>query len=258
MSSSNVRWDIRNSLGVLTFHRPEARNALTWDMYAALVEACDAADARDDIRVLIIRGSGGSFAAGTDISQFEPFTSGADGVAYEHRLDAIISRLERVTVPTIAEVDGAAVGGGALLALACDLRVCSPRARFGVPVSRTLGNCLSMVNAVRLMHLLGEARVRDLMLTGRLMDVDEARQLGLVSREAPSSSIEEATLALGAEIGTRARSTIMATRTLLQRLREARLAAVVASDDIVEACYGSDDFREGVRAFLEGRPPRFS
>jgi enoyl-CoA hydratase/carnithine racemase len=258
MSSSNVRWDIRNSLGVLTFHRPEARNALTWDMYAALVEACDAVDARDDIRVLIIRGSGGSFAAGTDISQFETFTSGADGVAYEHRLDAIISRLERVTVPTIAEVDGAAVGGGALLALACDLRVCSPRARFGVPVSRTLGNCLSMVNTVRLMHLLGEARVRDLMLTGRLMDVDEARQLGLVSREVPSSSIEEATLALGAELCTRARSTITATRTLLQRLREARLASVRASDDLVEACYGSDDFREGVRAFLEGRPPRFS
>ena len=257
MSSSNVRWDIRNSLGVLTFHRPEARNALTWDMYAALVEACDAVDARDDIRVLIIRGSGGSFAAGTDISQFETFTSGADGVAYEHRLDAIISRLERVTVPTIAEVDGAAVGGGALLALACDLRVCSPRARFGVPVSRTLGNCLSMANAVRLVHLLGEARVRDLMLTGRLMDVDEARQLGLVSREAPSSSIEEATLALGAELCTRAGSTITATRTLLHRLREARLASVMASDDLVEACYGSNDFREGVRAFLDGRPPRF-
>ena len=257
MSSSNVRWDIRNSLGVLTFHRPEARNALTWDMYAALEDACDAADTRDDIRVLIIRGSGGSFAAGTDISQFADFTSGADGVAYEQRLDAIISRLERVTVPTIAEVDGAAVGGGALLALACDLRVCSPRAKFGVPVARTLGNCLSMANAVRLVHLLGEARVRDLMLTGRLMEVDEARQLGLVTREAPSASLEEATLALGAELCTRARSTITATRTLLQRLRAARLP-LTAADDVVEACYGSDDFREGVRAFLEGRPPRFS
>lgn len=257
MSSSNVRWDIGNSLGVLTFNRPEARNALTWDMYAALEDACDAADARDDIRVLIIRGSGGSFAAGTDISQFEGFTSGADGIAYERRLDAILRRLEHVTVPTIAEVDGAAVGGGALLALACDLRVCSPRAKFGVPVARTLGNCLSMANAVRLVHVLGEARVRDLMLTGRLMDVDEARQLGLVTREAPSTSLEAATLALGAELCTRARSTITATRTLLQRLRATRLPSVSA-DDVVEACYGSDDFREGVRAFLDGRPPRFS
>jgi enoyl-CoA hydratase len=226
-------------------------------MYVALEDACDAADARDDIRVLIIRGSGGSFAAGTDISQFEGFTSGADGIAYERRLDAILSRLERVTVPTIAEVDGAAVGGGALLALACDLRVCSPRAKFGIPVARTLGNCLSMANAVRLVHVLGEARVRDLMLTGRLMDIDEVRQLGLVTREAPSTSLEEATLALGAELCTRARSTITATRTLLQRLRATRLPSVSA-DDVVEACYGSDDFREGVRAFLDGRPPRFS
>lgn len=256
MSSSNVRWDIRNSLGVLTFDRPEARNALTWDMYAALEEACDTVDANPDIRVLIIRGSGGAFAAGTDISQFEEFASGADGVAYERRLDAIISRLERVTVPTIAEVDGAAVGGGALLALACDLRVCSSRARFGIPVARTLGNCLSLANTIRLIGLVGEARLRDLMLTGRLMDVAEARQLGLVTREADAEHLEQAALALGAELCTRARSTITATRALLHRLREAR-TPIVGADDLVEACYGSDDFREGVRAFLEGRPPQF-
>ena len=146
MPSSDFAWDITGSSAVLTFTRPDARNALTWDMYDALERACEAADQDDGIRVLIIRGSGGAFAAGTDIAQFSSFASGADGVAYERRLDALADRLERVRVPTIAEVDGPAVGGGCLIAAVCDLRICSDRARFGVPVARTLGNCLSLAN----------------------------------------------------------------------------------------------------------------
>ena len=133
----------------MTLNRPEARNALTWDMYDALVEACDAGRSRSNVRVLIIRGSGGAFAAGTDISQFREFASGDAGVAYERRLDAVIDRIERLPIATIAEVDGAAVGGGCAIAMACDLRICSERAKFGVPVARTLGNCLSIANTAR-------------------------------------------------------------------------------------------------------------
>src|SRR5262245_20147099 len=143
MPSSNVVWDITGSIGTLSFNRPQARNALTWDMYDALAEACDASESPGGPRVPIIRGEGGAFAAGTDISQFAGFRTGADGVNYERRLDAAVDRLDELPIPTIAEVDGAAVGGGCLIALACDLRICSERARFGVPVSRTLGNCLS-------------------------------------------------------------------------------------------------------------------
>jgi enoyl-CoA hydratase/carnithine racemase len=257
MPSSNVAWDISGSIGTLTFTRPQARNALTWDMYDALERACQQADEDDRVRALIIRGSGGAFAAGTDISQFADFGSGEDGIRYERRLDALVDRLERVTVPTIAEIDGPAVGGGCLIAVACDLRICSDRARFGVPMARTLGNCLSMANMARLAGMLGTARVRDLLLTARLVDAAEALTIGLATRVVAQNQLSDETLILATELTARAPSTVTATKALLTRLRELRTPPPGAADDIIAACYGSADFREGVMAFTEGRPPKW-
>ena len=257
MPSSNVAWDIIDSVGILTFTRPHARNALTWDMYEALDRACAEAGTSAGLRALIIRGSGGSFAAGTDIAQFAGFASGADGVAYERRLDRMIDTLERVRVPTIAEVDGVAAGGGCLIALACDIRVCSPRAKFGIPVARTLGNCLSMANTVRLLDLVGPARLRDLMLTGRLVDAPEALALGFATRIVDGDALSAHVFALAAELASRAPSTVIATKAMLARLREFRTPPEGSADDIIAACYGSDHFREGVAAFNEGRPPKW-
>jgi enoyl-CoA hydratase/carnithine racemase len=257
MPSSNVAWDISGSVAVVTVNRPEARNALTWDMYDALVEACDAAEADQRVRVLIIRGSGGSFAAGTDIAQFREFANGDAGVAYERRLDAVIDRLERLPIATIAEVDGAAVGGGCAIAMACDLRICSDRARFGVPVARTLGNCLSMANTARMVDLIGPARTRDLLLTGRLIDAREAVAAGLANLVVPASELEQETVRIAAELSTRARSTIGATKAVLLRLRDHRRPPAGSADDIIRDCYGSAEFKEGVKAFLEGRKPIF-
>lgn len=258
MPSSNLDWDINGSVGVVTFNRPETRNALTWDMYDALVAACDTAEAADEVRVLIIRGAGGAFAAGTDISQFREFANGDAGVAYERRLDAVIDRIERLPMPTIAEVDGAAVGGGCAIALACDFRICSDRARFGVPVSRTLGNCLSIANTARLVDLLGVALTKDLLLSGRLIDADEAQQRGLATLVLPVDQLEGETIKIAAELSTRAPSTVRATKAMLLRLRDHRCPPAGSADDILRACYGSDDFKEGVAAFLDGRKPRFS
>jgi enoyl-CoA hydratase/carnithine racemase len=258
MPSSNLAWDINGSVGVVTFNRPEARNALTWDMYDALVEACDAAEADPDVRVLIIRGSGGAFAAGTDISQFRDFATGDAGVAYERRLDAVIDRIERLPIVTIAEVDGPAVGGGCAIAMACDLRICSERARFGVPVSRTLGNCLSIANTARMVDLVGVAMTRDLMLTGRLVDADEAYRARLATRVYLAAELADEVMTIAAELATRARSTIAATKAMLLRLRDHRRPPAGSADDILRECYGSAEFKEGVAAFLEGRKPRWS
>ena len=255
MPSSNVVWDIDGSVGTLTFNRPQARNALTWDMYDALTEACEQVDATPHLRVLIVRGAGEAFAAGTDIAQFRDFTSGEAGIEYERRLDAVIDRLERVTRPTIAAIDGAAVGGGCAIALACDMRLCTPRARFGIPVSRTLGNCLSIANTARLVDLIGPARVKDLLFTGRLIDADEAMTLGLATRIAPPETLDAEVRVLALELAQRASSTIAATKALLQRIRDHRRPP--PADDIIAACYASDDFREGVAAFLDGRKPRW-
>jgi enoyl-CoA hydratase/carnithine racemase len=257
MPSSNVAWEINESVAVVTLNRPEARNALTWDMYDALVEACDTAEASADVRVLIIRGSGGAFAAGTDISQFREFTDGDDGVAYERRLDAVIDRIERLSVATMAEIDGAAAGGGCAIAMACDLRICSERARFGVPVSRTLGNCLSMANTARMVDLIGPALTRALLLTGRMIDAQDALNAGLATIVFPSGELQQEAYKIAAELSTRACSTIKATKAMLIRLRDHRRPPAGIADDVIRECYASAEFREGVTAFLDGRKPNW-
>ncbi len=146
----------RGSALWVTFNRPQARNAMTFAMYEALFERCEEADADASVRSLVLRGAGGkAFVAGTDIRQFASFESGEDGLRYEATIDRIVGRLEAVTKPTVALVDGYAMGSGLALAAACDLRVCTPAASFGLPIARTVGNCLSMENYARLAALLG-------------------------------------------------------------------------------------------------------
>jgi enoyl-CoA hydratase/carnithine racemase len=250
MPSSNVVWDIKESVGIVTLDRPEARNALTWEMYDALVEACDTAEADENVRVLIIRGAGGAFSAGTDIAQFKDF-DGADGVAYEKRLEAVIDRIERVPLITIAEVDGVAAGGGCAIAMACDLRLCSERAVFGIPVARTLGNCLSITNTARMADMIGLAATRDILLTGRLIDAEEARRSGLATEVIASDQLPVEVMKRAADLATRKRSTVEATKATLLLLRDHRRPKLSAANDIIKACYGSDDFQAGVNAFVK-------
>jgi enoyl-CoA hydratase len=242
----------------LTFNRPEARNALTWGMYDALTAACDRVDADPNIRVFVVRAAGEAFAAGTDIRQFAEFTTGADGLAYERRLDAVIDRLEAVTVATIAQVQGVAAGGGCAIALACDLRVCTPAAKFGVPIARTLGNCLSPANYARIVDLVGPAHTKDLLFTGRLLDANEAVSLGLVTRLVGPDEIDGAVRTLAGSIAANAPLTIRTTKETLRRLAVHRRLGAGAADDLVAACYASHDFHEGVAAFIAKRKPVFT
>ena len=231
---------------------------MTWAMYDALVEACEAVDADHRLRVFVLRSTGDAFIAGTDIRQFTTFRSGEDGIVYERRLDAAIDRLERVTVPTIAQVHGVAAGGGCAIAIACDFRVCTAEAQFGVPIARTLGNCLSASNCARLVDLIGPARTKDLLLTGRMMSATEAAALGLVTRMARSDELENAVRELADTITANAPLTLRATKEALRRLAERRRLDEGAVDDMIAACYASYDFREGVAAFLDKRLPRFN
>ena len=112
----------------------------------------------------------------------------------------MLDRLERVGKPTIAQVQGVAAGGGCAIALACDLRVCTPEAKFGVPIARTLGNCLSAANYARLVDLIGPARTKDLLFTGRLIDATEAASLGLIAAHRRPDAIDEAVRALALTI----------------------------------------------------------
>jgi enoyl-CoA hydratase/carnithine racemase len=208
--------------------------------------------------VFVVRANGDAFAAGTDIRQFTEFASGDDGIAYERRLDAVIDRLERVSIPTIAQVHGVAAGGGCAIALTCDMRVCTPGAQFGVPIARTLGNCLSAANLARLVDLIGPARTKELLFTGRLLDATEAASLGLVTRLAELSDIDTVVRDLARSIAANAPLTIRATKETVRRIAVRRRLDRPEADDLIAACYASQDFREGVTSFLEKRRPRFT
>jgi enoyl-CoA hydratase/carnithine racemase len=242
----------------LTFNRPDARNAMTWAMYDALAGVCERLERDDGARVLVLRGAGDAFVAGTDIRQFTAFRSGDDGIAYERRMEAVIDRFERLPVATIAQVHGAAVGAGCVIAFACDLRVCTPAAKFGVPIARTLGNCLSAANCARLADLIGPALTRDLLYTGRLMDAAEAERIGLVTHLADPSDLDRIVRDLARAIAANAPITIRVTKEAMRRVAVRRRPPAGEDDDLIASCYASSDFHEGVAAFIDKRPPRFA
>ena len=230
----------------VTFNRPEAHNAMTFAMYEALFAQCEAADADDDVRALVLRGAGGkAFVAGTDIRQFADFASGEDGLEYEATIDRIVGRLETVGKPTVALVVGFAMGSGLALSAACDLRVCTPAAQFGLPIARTVGNCLSMDNYARLAALLGPARLKDIVFTARSIGPEEALGTGLATEVVDDA--EARVIELCDTLASFAPTTLRITKEALRRLRT---AALPDGDDLVREAYVSEDFRTTVAAFL--------
>ena len=175
-------YELRDGVGYVTFNRPQARNALTFAMYERLAEICNNANADRSVKALLLTGGGDkAFAAGTDISQFRTFDKEQDALDYEARIDRVMNAIEKCRVPLIAAIHGACTGGGASIAAACDLRIGSRAMKYGFPVARTLGNCLSMASYSRLVYLVGPALVKDIVFQARLIEADEALRKGLIS-----------------------------------------------------------------------------
>jgi enoyl-CoA hydratase/carnithine racemase len=224
---------------------------MTWRMYEEMAEACAKIAADPSIRVAVLRGAGGkAFVAGTDIEQFRAFSSGEDGIAYEEKVEIYVSALEALPIPTIAVVEGWAVGGGMALANACDVRIATPGARFGVPIARTLGNCLSASNLQRLSATLGVSVVKRMLLLAETPMVEElpTGYAAIVSAEEIDAKVGE----LCERLAGHAPITMRVTKEMLRRLASDPRAA---DADLVRETYGSEDFREGVDAFLAKRPP---
>lgn len=253
--TEDLLYETHDGIGRITFNRPQARNALTFAMYERLAEICSDITADGGPRALILTGAGDkAFAAGTDISQFRAFSTPQDAIDYEARLDRVLDTLERCPVPTIAAISGACTGGGAGIAAACDIRVAARNARFGFPIARTLGNCLSMSNTARLAALIGPARVTELIFTARLLEAEEARAIGLVTEILDdAATLAARATELATLIASHAPLTLRATKEALRRLRTKGLGE--ADRDLILMCYLSQDFREGMEAFLAKRPP---
>src|SRR5215211_5788394 len=184
--TEDLLYVVDDGIAHLTFNRPQARNALTFAMYERMASICETVNADRSIKAMILTGTGDkAFASGTDISQFRAFKTAEDALEYEERIDRVLSALERVRVPTIAAIAGACTGGGAGIAACCDMRIGTATAKFGFPIARTLGNCLSMSNISRLVSLIGPARTKDLIFKARLVEAPEALALGLLNEVVP-------------------------------------------------------------------------
>ncbi|MGB7101962.1 MAG: enoyl-CoA hydratase [Xanthobacteraceae bacterium] len=241
---------IADAVAHVLFDRPWARNAMTWAMYDGLAAACVAINANSRVRVAVLRGAGGrAFVAGTDITQFREFTNGDDGVAYEARLDAFVEALERLRVPSIAVIEGFAVGAGLAIANACDIRIAASGARFGVPIARTLGNCLSAANLRRLCATLGVSWVKRMLLIAEVPTAESLIPIGYLEAVVAQEQLDKEVTRLCERLLGHAPLTIAATREALRRLALAPDADIA---DLVRLCYSSDDFRRGAAAFGTG------
>ena len=256
--SQEVLYEIEDGVGRITFNRPEARNALTFRMYERLAEILREAERDPGLKALILTGAGEqAFAAGTDISEFKSFSRAEDALNYEARMDRVLDTLERSRVPTIAAIAGACTGGGAAIAICCDIRIGASSARFGMPIGRTLGNCLSMSNYTRLVSLLGPAHVKDIIFTARLVGAGEAHAAGLLSEVLPDhAALLSRANELARTVASQAPLTLRATKEALRRIREKMTPQ--EDHDLILMCYMSRDFREGMDAFLNKRTPKWT
>jgi enoyl-CoA hydratase len=240
VSDGVVRYTKCGSVASVVFDRPEARNAITMAMYDQLATACDTIATDPEVRVAIFGGAGEAFAAGTDIREFLSFTSGEDGIAYEQRIDTAVTQIEKLPVPTIAA--------------ACDFLIATPAARFGVPIARTLGNCLSISNTARLLAALGPAISKRLLLLSDTISAEEALHCGFVLHLSEPENIDEIVSTLCGRLTAHAPITMRVAKESIRRLAE----GLPEGDDLVRSAYSSDDFRAAVRAFLAKEQPRWT
>lgn len=256
MSDGEVRLVREGPVAHVTFDRPQARNAMTWKMYNEFAAIC--ADLRKDktVRTAVFRGAGGkAFIAGTDIAQFLAFKAPEDGLAYEEKIEGFLTGLETLPIPTIAVVEGFAVGGGMAIASVCDFRVATPGTKFGVPIARTLGNCMSTGNVSRLVSNVGPAIAKRMLLLGELLTAEIAASVGFVHDVVAADAIDARVKEMTDRLVKNAPITMKVSKEGIRRSTE---AFVLDGEDLVRETYGSNDFREGVKAFTEKREPQWT
>ena len=252
--SEDLLYNVRDGIGHIVFNRPQARNAFTLEMYYGLADICAEVPSDGSVKAIIMTGAGDkAFGSGTDMTQFRGFSTPEDAWAYEDKMEEVLSKIERCPVPTIAAINGACTGGGAAIAACCDLRLASANLKYGFPIARTLGNCLSASNLRRLTSLLGAGRLRDIMFTARLIEADEALAIGMISEKTETvEELQQRALTVAEKVAGHAPLTLRATK---EAMRRNASGEPVDDRDLIELCYMSGDFKEGMEAFLTKRKP---
>ncbi len=253
MNEGRVHLSLHADVASVVFDRPQARNAMTWAMYEQLMEICTQLQTDPTVRVVTFRGAGGeAFVAGTDIEQFKTFQSGDDGVGYEQQIEQCISLLEALPMPTVALIEGWAIGGGLAIATTCDFRIGTPTSRFGIPIAKTLGNCLSVANLARLCAGFGHPRVKRMLMLAEILRAEEALACGFLNQVCEPADLDAAASGFCKQLAALAPVTQSVAKEGLRRLQVHQLPK---DEDLIRRAYGSSDFHEGVEAFVAKRNP---
>lgn len=252
---SEVRYRKDGPVGHILVDRPQARNAMTPEMYAQLDAICAAIGTDADLRCVVLRGAGGkSFVSGSDIAQFLGFEGAEDGIDYERRMEGHLDAIAGIAVPVVAVIEGFAVGGGLNMAACCDIRIATTGSQFGTPIAKGLGNCLSARNYARLLHAVGEGRARRMLLLGELLGVEDMLPTGFLTRVVDAGALEATIEEVVGQLVLNAPLSMRASKVALARIAAPKLAEI---EDMIRLVYGSADFRDAVAAFVEKRKPVF-
>ncbi|MEM6627009.1 MAG: enoyl-CoA hydratase-related protein [Pseudomonadota bacterium] len=256
MTHAAIYFQPGEPFGEIILNQPDKRNALNSEMWAALPDLIAEAEADPNVKIVLVHGGeAGAFAAGADISEFETvYGTPESSAAYSRSIAVGLRAVEHCAKPTIAVINGACVGGGTSLALACDIRIASERSKFGVTPGK-LGLVYPVDDTRRLLQTVGPSKTKDILFTGRIFDVEEAKAIGLVDQIAAQEDLMEHARAYGSQIASISQWSTRATKRMI------RLAAAGGHEDDAEKlfleAFEGVDFNEGYRAFLEKRTPKF-
>ncbi|TVT24735.1 enoyl-CoA hydratase-related protein [Amycolatopsis acidiphila] len=243
-------------VGRLTFARPEKKNAITYDMWSAIPEVVAQVEADPALKVLVLTGAGDDFSAGADISEFGSLRSTAEGAAaYDKAVVGAVSALEAMRKPSVAMIRGNCIGGGCEISVACDFRFTAPEARFGITPAK-LGIVYDFLSTRQLMSLIGPAHARYFLLSGQLIDASRAREIGLVNDV--FGALEDDVAAFVATLCSRSQASIRGMNRIIGKILAGQAESDAEIDAIRSAAIHGEDYAEGVAAFLERRPPRFT
>jgi enoyl-CoA hydratase len=248
-----------NGVAHILFNNPDKRNAVSLDMWQAVGRALDGFAADERVRVVVLSGAGGkAFVSGADISKFEQERASTEAIAHYNRTTAEVSgKLVAFPKPTIAQITGSCVGGGVALAVCCDLRICGEGSRFGIPAAR-LGLGYGFAGINRLVQLVGPSFAKEIFFTARLFSAAEAHGMGLVNRVVPDDGVEAYVADYAKKITDNAPLTIASVKAIVgETLKDPAERDLERCAALVDACYASQDYIEGRRAFMEKRKPQF-
>ncbi len=258
LATENMLAETDGAIGWMTFNKPARRNAVSLDMWEAMPTILDRFEQDPAIRVIVLKGAGDqAFVSGADISQFEKARSSPETNAHYDNVSGEASRrLITCTKPTIAMINGFCIGGGLAIAIGCDMRIAAENARFGIPAGR-LGLGYAAPGVRKLMELVGPSFTKEIFFTARHFSAAEAREMGLVNRLVANDVLERETRQYCATIADNAPMTMHALKRTVAELVKGEKADLTLCDQLVQACFDSQDYIEGRRAFIEKRPPVF-